>query len=165
MAKNFAFIDGSKLHCSIKKDLGWNLDNNKFRRYLTDKYSVSIAYYFMGYHSKYEYLYYSLKRAGYELVFKPTTIKPDGEIKGNVDSDMVFSIRDKADEFDNAIIVAGDGDYLPIIDYLKNNNKLLRIIIPNKNSYSALLRHHSQYFDYISDLKNKLEYIKKTRIV
>ena len=40
---NFSFIDSNNLHLAVK-GLGWDLDYGKFRRYLTDKYSVTKAY-------------------------------------------------------------------------------------------------------------------------
>lgn len=36
---NYAFIDSQNLNLSIKS-LGWNLDFQKFRRYLKEKYSA-----------------------------------------------------------------------------------------------------------------------------
>jgi hypothetical protein len=37
---NFAFIDGQNLNLGIK-NLGWKLDFYRFRKYLTEKYSVT----------------------------------------------------------------------------------------------------------------------------
>lgn len=45
---NFAFIDGQNLNLGIQ-NLGWKLDYGRFRRYLAEKYSVTTAYYFIGY--------------------------------------------------------------------------------------------------------------------
>lgn len=42
--------------------------------------------------------------------------------------------------YNKAIIVSGDGDFRCLIDYLQKKQKLLKVIIPNKYSYSALLR-------------------------
>ena len=62
--------------------------------------------------------------------------------------------------YSKAVIVSGDGDYCCLIEYLEKQNKLLNIIIPNKKSYSSLLRKYSQYFVYVTDLRAKLEFRK-----
>jgi len=38
--------------------------------------------------------------------------------------------------YDKAIIVSGDGDFHCLIEYLEQKNKIGRIIIPNRKSYS-----------------------------
>ena len=101
MPKNFAFIDGANLYDSITKDLGWKLDNYRFRKYLIDKDNISKAYYFLGYRPEYENLYYYLKKDGYKLVFTPTIIKSNGEIKGNVDAKLIFAVLTQFNEYDN----------------------------------------------------------------
>ena len=66
-------------------------------------------------------------------------------------------------EFPNyakAIIASGDGDYYCLIEYLEQQNKLFHIIIPNKYSYSSLLKSYRQYFVFVNDIRKKVEYIK-----
>jgi len=42
---NYAFIDGQNLNLGIQS-LGWKLNYWRFRKYLSEKYSVVTAYYF-----------------------------------------------------------------------------------------------------------------------
>jgi hypothetical protein len=67
--------------------------------------------------------------------------------------------------FQKAIIVSGDGDFYCLIEYLQKQNKLKKVLIPDKQRYSGLLKKLSSpdvnIFDFISPLKNKLEYNKK----
>jgi hypothetical protein len=48
---NLAFIDGQNLHMGTAKSLSapWKINLTKFRIYLEKKYSVSHAYYFLGF--------------------------------------------------------------------------------------------------------------------
>jgi len=46
---NYAFIDGQNLHITVKEQLGWRIDYKKFRRYLTKRYKIEKAFYFIGY--------------------------------------------------------------------------------------------------------------------
>ena len=66
--------------------------------------------------------------------------------------------------FDKAIIVSGDGDFHCLIEYLLEQKKLLKIGIPNKKGYSALLKKFSDHFLWISRYKKRLEYKKKGAI-
>ncbi|MBW4062056.1 NYN domain-containing protein [Candidatus Saccharibacteria bacterium] len=83
--------------------------------------------------------------------------------KGNVDAELV--LHASAIEFpnyDQAIIVSGDGDFACLIEFLQDKNKLLHIFTPN-NKYSKLLKPYSKYVVELSQLKASLEY-KKTGI-
>lgn len=166
----YAFIDSQNLNLSIQKDIdrngksiykGWKLDFKRFFVYLQDKYGVEEAYLFIGSVPGNENLYKFLESVGYRLVFKPTLEYSDGKekfIKGNVDAELVLHSMIEFPNYDKAIIVAGDGDYYCLIEYLAVQNKLLHILIPNRTSYSSLLRKYSQYFVYVTDLKTKLEF-------
>ena len=77
-----------------------------------------------------------------------------------MDAELVLNAMIELPNYDKCIIVAGDGDYYCLIEYLEKQDKLKQIIIPNKYSHSSLLRKYSWYFVYVSDLKGKLEYRK-----
>lgn len=155
---NYAFIDSQNLHLAIKS-IGWQLDYGKFRQYLKDKYKVQKAYLFIGYISGNENFYTSLQNKGYVLVFKPTLQNKEGVIKGNCDAELVLNCMIEYGNFDKAIIVSGDGDFHCLIEYLAKKKKLLKVGIPNRNKYSALLRKFATHFFFVSDLKMKLKYV------
>jgi len=168
----YAFIDSQNLNLgtliSFKKSfskktinyVGWKLDFQKFNQYLKTKFNVSRAYLFIGFIPENQPLYDSLTKFGYQLVFKPTIVQ-NGETKGNVDSDLVLHTMIHINEFSNAIIVAGDGDYLCLVDYLLKKKKLLKVMVPNKYSYSSLLRQFRQHIIFITELKTNLLLQKK----
>ena len=63
-----------------------------------------------------------------------------------------FGIRPN---YDQAVIASGDGDFHCLIEYLAQQGKLLKIIVPNKK-YSSLLRKFGGYIVNIGLLRNKL---------
>ena len=67
--QNFAYIDGANLHKGIGS-LGWQLDYKRFRVWLSEKYSIRVAYVFIGLIPKYKGLYKYLQECGFTLVFK-----------------------------------------------------------------------------------------------
>ena len=168
--KTYAFIDSQNLNMGVATSFkrskykynGWKLDFIKFRKFLSDKYRVDTAFLFIGNLPGNELLYEHLQRAGYILVLKPTTTykEKDGTIrvKGNVDTDLVlYAAAKEINSYDKAIIISGDGDFLSLYDYLVDQDKLGRIIIPNKQNYSQLLNKYAEYFDFVSVNKKKLQ--------
>ena len=156
---NYAFIDSQNLNLSIR-DQGWVLDFGKFKQFLRDKYSVTHAFLFIGYIYENQDLYISLQKDGYILIFKPTLRLPDGRVKGNVDAELVLHTMIEYDNYDKALIVTGDGDFYCLVDYLVKKDKLLKLMIPNRNKFSSLLRKMMPHIMFMNDLKGMLEYKK-----
>lgn len=160
---NAAFIDSANLHQAIK-DLGWALDYRKFRKFLADKYHVGKAYLFIGFLETQQSLYAHLQEYGYILIFRPTLRYKDGHTKGNCDADLVLKAMVEYPNYDQAVVVSGDGDFYSLIDHLKREGKLAQVLIPNESRYSALLKKINEadikYFSFISRMKSKLEYRK-----
>ena len=165
---NFAFIDSQNLNLGTSKDIhkgkkiiyiGWKLDYKKFRKYLSDKFRVSKAFLFIGYIKQNENLYKRLKSYGFELVFKPTVKDNLGKPKGNVDSELVLHCAAiQYSNYDKAVVVSGDGDFYCLHEFLDENKKLLRIIVPNAKSESSLLKPFQTYKTFIEHEKQKLEF-------
>lgn len=158
--KNYAFIDSQNLNLGIQS-LGWKLDFKKFRLYLKNKYNIVEAFLFIGHVDGNESLYTELQRCGYVLVFKPTLSiknKNKTQIKGNVDAELVLHAMIEKENYNKAVIVSGDGDFHCLIDYLDKQNKLEKILTPNKK-YSSLLRkfNHKKYISNLSLQKSKLK--------
>lgn len=147
--------------------IGWKLDYEKFRVFLSDKYNVEKAYLFIGYLPQNQAMYTKLQQRGYILVFKPVLTLKDGTTKGNCDADLVLRAMIEYPNYEKAVIVAGDGDYYSLVDYLKAQDKLAQLLIPNESRYSALLKkvndEHLKYISFISQMRHKLEYAPKHR--
>jgi uncharacterized LabA/DUF88 family protein len=155
---NYAFIDSQNLNLGIRSQ-GWKLDFKKLHKFLKDKFRTSKQFIFIGYVEENKKLYSILTKIGYQLIFKPT-INSSGNIKGNVDAELVLHAMIEFDNYDKALIISGDGDFYCLIDYLNKKNKLEKIVIPNKRGYSSLLRNfigcNKTYF--LSGEKKLLEY-------
>lgn len=170
---NFAFIDSNNLYQGLFKDLyhnnkkvysGWKLDYKRFRIYLKDKYKIEKAFLFIGFVPGNQPLYTALQKSGFICVFKPTLELDDGSVKGNVDAEIVLHSMIEYDNYDQAIIISGDGDFYCLAQYLLSKNKLKKILVPNQRRYSFLLEGLNpptkSILSFLSDLKNKLEYRK-----
>ena len=152
---NFAFIDSQNLNLSIK-DQGWNLDFAKFLVYLKHRFGVKKVYMFIGFVDGNQKLYTFLQEAGYIIIFKPTLKLPNEKFKGNVDAELVLHSMIQYENYDKAIIVTGDGDFHCLVEYLTEQNKLKRLVIPNKKRYSSLLRRFTGHISFLNGTKKKL---------
>lgn len=160
--KNYAFIDGNNLNLGVKS-LGWKLDYLKFRRYLKEKYHIEVAYIFLGYIASFQPLYSSLQKYGYVLVFKPTIPDDNGDIKGNIDANLVLQTMIDFPKYNDALIVTSDGDFYCLIDHLLENQKLEKVISPYRDKCSSLLRKSAKgKIVFMENLKQKLEYKRKS---
>lgn len=154
----YAFIDSQNLNLGVK-DSGWELDFCKFRIYLKEKYTAEKTYLFIGHIAGNEKLYTYLQECGYILVFKPTLEYKKGKekvTKGNVDAELVLHTMIQWPNFDQAIIVSGDGDFHCLVEYLADQKKLKKIIVPNKK-YSSLLRKFAASIVHVELLRSKVE--------
>lgn len=160
---NYAYIDGNNLYRGIN-DCGWKLDFFRFRKWLTDKYSIIRAYYFIGLIPKEKDLYASLQKAGYTLIFKEVVYDGAGCPKGNCDADLV--VQSMIDAYENScdrqILVTSDGDYACLVKFLIGKNKLRAILSPNTTKKcSILLKRNNSPITFLSDVKNKIGLIRK----
>ena len=169
--KNYAFIDGQNLYMGTAKREAdpWKIDLVRLRAYLEQKYGVAKAYYFLGFvQEKNQELYEEIQNAGFVLIFREHNPAMIGKKKGNVDSDIIFHIMKKMykkEDFGKIILVSGDGDYKLLVDFLIEENRLEKILFPNKKFASSLYKKlGSEYFDYLDgkDVKDKIK-IKKEK--
>lgn len=184
--KTIAYIDGQNLFygtskcnaCAEKlgKELSkmrasdctcgfaWIIDYSKLRNYLSDKYEVSEAYYFLGYLTEVnQELYTKLQLAGFVVIFKEHHPDALSTKKGNVDVDLVFEIMKRYKEEDfQLLLVSGDGDYKKVVDYFISRGALRKIIFPNLIRASWLYKKlGSEYFDHLTnlDVRSRMQYL------
>jgi len=134
------------------------MDFSRFRHYLERKYGITKAFLFIGYVYENRGLYVNLQKSGYILVFKPTLKLPSGKVKGNVDAELVLHAMIEYENYDRALIITGDGDLYCLVDYLRKKAKLLKLMIPNKESFSSLFRQLMPHIVFMNNLRKRLEY-------
>jgi len=174
----YAFIDSQNLNLGTQR-MGWKLDWRKFRQYLAKEYGVTQAYMFIGYMSENEALYEYMHELGFLVVLKPTvdvsaphdndgTEKSPGDkpkpedkekptIKGNVDAELVLYAMKELANYEQAIIVSGDGDFFSLAEYLEEQGKLANILTPNWQ-YSSLLKVFEPKIVRLDQLRKHLAY-------
>lgn len=166
-SSNIAYVDGQNLYMGTSKSSPkWTVNLTRFRTYLTRKYNVKDAYYYLGYvqdGADIEKLYESIQKAGFILVFREHNSAMLGKKKGNVDADIIFSIMKRLylkEKFNKVVLVSGDGDYKMLVDFLVEQNKFEKILFPNRRYRSSLYKSMDiKYFAYLddTDIKRKIK--------
>ena len=112
----------------------------------------------MGYIPKYIKRYASLEDAGFTIVFKDTVIGANRQIKGNCDTDLVLRVaRDTyEDDYDEAIIVSSDGDFVSLVDFLAKR-KRLKVVLSPHNTCSLLIKKLNPPITYLKDIRTLVE--------
>ena len=166
---NQAFVDGQNLYMNTNA-YGWKVDLKRFRVYLKEQYNVEKAYYFLGaVDEENQDIYELIQEAGFILVFREHSQSMVGKKKGNVDTDIVFSIMAKIadkEKFNQVVLVSGDGDYFKMVRYLVEKEKFCKLLSPNRHSTSSLYRVFTpKYVDFLdnSGVKNKIAYKKHNK--
>ncbi|MBO7561011.1 NYN domain-containing protein [Candidatus Saccharibacteria bacterium] len=162
---NQAFIDGQNLFLgTITSKEPWKVDLFRFREYLRQKYDVGRAYYFIGCRDgRLQELYDRIREAGFVLIFRAHEVGAVSSKKGNVDTDIVFMMMKnfhEGKEKEKILLVSGDGDYYKTVKYLKEKDRLAKVLIPVRNKASSLYRKiNNANYSFLddSDIKKKIE--------
>lgn len=109
--------------------------------------------------------YLKLKEFNYDLYLKPVKSyeQEDGSTKrkANCDVDMAFYLMKEKDNFDKAIILSGDGDFLPVLKYLKSLGKEIVILARAKRTAKEIKQFAGSNFRDFTRLKKRLEFEEK----
>ena len=157
---NFAYIDGANLHKGVESS-AWELDYQRFRSWIRQKFSITNAYLFIGLMSRHADLYTSLQSKGYKLVFKEIVYDGTGKAKGNCDADLVLQAT--RDYYENhpatVLLVSSDGDYAPLVRFWQEKKVPCAIVSPAPIAKcSILLKRTGAPIIYLEDMKHKLSF-------
>jgi uncharacterized LabA/DUF88 family protein len=94
----------------------------------------------------------ALEKAGLELRVKDLQIYADGTKKGDWDVGMAVDAIRQAPFLDVIILVTGDGDFLPLIDYLKSGAGRMVEVAAFRRSASAKIQEAADKFINIEEI-------------
>lgn len=89
----------------------------------------------------------ALEKIGIELRIKELQIYPDGTKKADWDVGLAVDAIRLAPTLDALIIATGDGDFLPLVEYLKGIGKIVEIIAFAETASSRLKEAADDFFD------------------
>jgi uncharacterized LabA/DUF88 family protein len=123
------------------------------------KYMTEAKLLLLDRHLRRVHFYLKLKAFGYQLVLKPVKTYEDEEgdpiRKANCDVDMAFYMMKNKDNFDCAVVLSGDGDFLPVLKHLRRNSKKVYILSRSKRTAKEIKQFAASEFrdfEYLREL-------------
>lgn len=118
----------------------------------------------VGRHLQRVRFYVKLLEFGYRLFLKPvkTYDQDDGTTKrkANCDVDMAFHLMKEKDGFDRAVVLSGDGDFLPVLKHLKDSGKEV-VVLGRGNRTAKEIKQFAgsnfRDFEYLRELIKRQE--------
>ena len=98
----------------------------------------------------------ALSQQGFEVKMKDLQIFPGGAKKADWDVGIDVDAINLASKMDVVILVTGDGDYLPLVNYLQETKGCLVEVMAFKQTASAKLQEVVDDFINLSDSKKFL---------
>ncbi len=112
-------------------------------------------------HLKRAKFYRDLALLGYELRIKPTKVftSPEGTMttKANCDVDLTFDMMRYMSQYKEAIVMSGDGDFAPIVEYLINKKKKIRILARAERTAREMRELGGENFVDFKTIRNEIE--------
>ncbi|MDZ4295901.1 MAG: NYN domain-containing protein [Patescibacteria group bacterium] len=93
----------------------------------------------------------ALGRAGIEIKVKDLQVYAGGMKKGDWDVGLAIDAVRLAPSLDVVVIASGDGDFAPLVEYLKNQGKQVEIVAFGKSSSARLKEVAEDFIDLGED--------------
>jgi len=101
----------------------------------------------------------ALEKSGYEIRVKDLQIFPGGMKKADWDVGMAIDAVILADKVDVAVLVTGDGDFIPLVEYLRVNKGLrVEVVSFERSTSGKLIETVDAFTDLGGDPKKYLMY-------
>ncbi|GIW66120.1 MAG: NYN domain-containing protein [Candidatus Parcubacteria bacterium] len=152
------FIDAQNIYHSAKNFYNKKVDFANLIKILAGERNLirAIAYVVKSNFSQKEIAFFeTLIQKGIELRIKEMIYLPDGEKKADWDVGIAVDAIRISKFVDVIILVTGDGDFIPLVEYLKNQGNIVEVAGFAKNTSMKL----KEIIDYFYDLDDFKKYI------
>jgi len=115
----------------------------------------------IGRHLQRNRFYRRLNKFGYQLHLKPIKLyeQDDGTTKrkANCDVDLAFHLMKERDNVERVILLSGDGDFLPLLKYLKDIGKEVIVLARSPRTAKEIKQFAGSNFRDFEYLRNLLK--------
>ena len=124
----------------------------------------ALAYVIKSQSSEEQNFFEALDKQGFEIRIKDLQIFAGGAKKGDWDVGIAIDMIKMSENVDVLILVSGDGDFTPVVEYIQNHGRLVEILA-FKETTSAKLIERADDFTNLSQNKQKflLGYLTQKR--
>ncbi len=121
----------------------------------------AIAYVVQAQNTDEQRFFEALGNQGFEVKMKDLQVFFGGHKKGDWDIGLAIDAIRMSDKLDAIVLVTGDGDFVPLVEYLQNHGQFMEVIAFGE-SCSSLLKSRADEFIDLSQQKRK--YLLKSDI-
>jgi len=168
MSRVALFVDGANMFYA-QRDNGWHIDFRLVHDYFLDNREKAAAYYFTASPpvgdtakvDKYRRFRTALIHVGYSVVDKEVKVLTDPNtgqvrVKGNLDIDLVFKMLSGLDSYDEAVLMGGDSDFVPIINHLRNVGKTVTVVGRREMTATEVMNAATKFVD-LNSIRKRIE--------
>ncbi len=153
------FIDVGNMYHSAKNLYGANVNFQNILKNAVGgrKLIRAIAYVIQSKSAEEVTFFDALSKQGFEVRMKDLQIFAGGAKKGDWDVGLTVDAIKTADKLDAVIIVTGDGDYVPLVLYLKENKGCrVEVMAFGETTSGKLIEQTDEFIDLGKDLNTYL---------
>jgi uncharacterized LabA/DUF88 family protein len=132
------FVDSQNLYYSARMGYAAKVNYEKLLRLITGTRNLIKAYAYIVQPPEGDVKPFatSLERIGYIVKTKDVRTRANGSAKANWDMGIALDILGILDRVDTIVLASGDGDFVPLIDFIKGKNKRVEIFaFPDNTAY------------------------------
>lgn len=144
------FIDVGNMYHSAKNLYNTRVNFGEVLKTATSSRLLirAIAYVVRSHSAEEQGFFEALEKQGFELKIKDLQVFPDGTKKGDWDVGLSVDAIKSADKLDVVVLVTGDGDYIPLVLYLKENKGcIVEVMAFGQTTSSKLIEQADDFID------------------
>jgi len=146
------FVDSQNLYYSAKISYGAKVNYEKLLKLITGERNLIKAYAYIVQPPEGDVKPFatSLEHIGYIVKIKDVRTRADGSAKANWDMGIALDILGMIDYVDTIVLASGDGDFVPLVEFVKNKHKKVEIFsFPDNTAYD--LKEKADRFEPLDD--------------
>ena len=143
------FVDVQNMYHSAKNLYGARVNFNELLKEITAGRELvrAVAYVVKSDTEEEKAFFEALEKSGFELKSKDLQIFPGGMKKGDWDVGLAIDAISMSKQLDVVVIVSGDGDYEPLVNYLKYGGLIVESAGFRRSTSSKLVEAVNNFMD------------------
>jgi len=150
------FVDVQNLYYSAKNLYGRKVNFGEVLKTAVAgrKLIRAIAYVVKAQNVDEQKFFEALDNQGFEVKMKDLQVFYGGHKKGDWDIGIAMDIIRLSPKLDVVVLVTGDGDFIPLVEYLRNHGQYVEVVTFNESASSQLVSEADEFTD-LSEQKAK----------
>ena len=144
------FVDVANMYHSAKNLYGARVNFNEVLKAAVDGRRLirAIAYVIKSNSVEEQSFFEALDKVGFEVKTKDLQVFAGGAKKADWDVGLAIDAVTMAPKLDSVIIISGDGDYVPLVEYLQNTHGCqVEVVAFGKSSSARLIETADDFLD------------------